>query len=280
MVLIDADIICYRCGFASERNKYYVNGEQVEDKRAANKLMAELDEAGIPNELHTEHVLEPVENCLQMVKSSIEGILDSCEYFGPDYKLFLTAEGGNNFRNEVATIKEYKGNRKDAKKPHWYTEIREYLVDRWGAEVVDGQEADDAIGIAAWSMYEEAPDSFVIASIDKDLDMIPGTHFNWVKNEFYYVNDLDAMRNFYMQLLTGDTTDNIPGIKGIGPVKAKAIIGELKTEIAMYDDVYDLYCDSYIDEYDADNVMKEIGRLLWIRREPDEMWKPFKYEVK
>src|SRR5690606_41714779 len=69
-----------------------------------------------------------------------------------------------------------------ARKPYWYDEIRDYLIRRWGAEVVDGQEADDAIGIAAWNSYKECPEYSIIASIDKDLRMIPGYHYNWVKD--------------------------------------------------------------------------------------------------
>jgi len=35
----------------------------------------------------------------------------------------------------------------------------------------------------------------------------------------------DAQRNFYTQVLTGDTTDGYKGIPGIGPKKAEAILG-------------------------------------------------------
>ena len=178
------------------------------------------------------------------------------------YEGYLT--GKNNYRSEIATEQAYKGNRKDARKPVHYDSLREYLVSKWGFTVIDGQEADDAMGIKA---YELPEDSSCIMTIDKDLDMIRGWHYNFVKEDLYYVTEKEAIKNFYIQILTGDRVDNIPGIKGIGPVKAKKILENCTTEKSLFKAVSEKY------DHDIDKLT-ERGRLLWIRRKEKQLWKP------
>jgi len=98
------------------------------------------------------------------------------------YRIFL--QGGGNYRDRIATIQPYKGNRDPSARPKYFDEIRSYLVDFWGAEVITGMETDDACGIEQWKHKDR---STCIVSLDKDLDNIPGWHYNYVKDEFYYV---------------------------------------------------------------------------------------------
>lgn len=175
---------------------------------------------------------------------------------------YLTGKG--NYRNEIAVTATYKGNRKDVAKPVHYQFLRDYLEKEWGFLMVTGQEADDAIGIKAYTMDEN---DYIIMSIDKDLDMIRGWHYNFVKKEKYFVKEEDTMRIFYKQVLTGDRTDNIEGLKGIGPVKAERILKECNTEEEMYQAVLKAY------EGNEERVL-ENGQLLWIRREENQMWQP------
>ena len=67
-----------------------------------------------------------------------------------DFLGYIT--GSSNFRYQIANEKEYKGNRSDARKPNHYESLRNYLTEKWGFELVEGEEADDAIGIAAYGM--------------------------------------------------------------------------------------------------------------------------------
>jgi hypothetical protein len=175
---------------------------------------------------------------------------------------YLTGRG--NFRNEIAVTATYKGNRKDVAKPVHYQFLRDYLEKEWGFLMVTGQEADDAMGIKAYTMDDN---DYIIMTIDKDLDMIKGWHYNFVKKEKYFVKEEDTMRIFYKQVLTGDRTDNIEGLKGIGPVKAERILKECNTEEEMYQAVLKAY------EGNEERVL-ENGQLLWIRREANQMWKP------
>jgi hypothetical protein len=178
-----------------------------------------------------------------------------------EYQGYLTGKG--NFRNEIAVTEPYKGNRK-APKPKHYQALRDYMQNHWQFEMIEGQEADDAIGIAAYTLD---PEEYCICSIDKDLDMLRGKHYNFVKDFFYHVTEEEAIFNFYKQILTGDRVDNIKGLKGIGDVKAKRILKECKDENEMYLAVLKAY------EGNSERVL-ENGQLLWIRREPNQIWKP------
>ncbi len=150
LALIDADIVCYRIGFASE---------DVSDKICLARCAEFMEEL----------VMKP--------------------WVG-DYQGYLT--GSDNFRKEIAVTAPYKGNRTQDKPKH-YDLIREYLEKAWGCEIVQGQEADDAIGIRAYE-FEDIED-YVIMSIDKDLDMLRGWHYNFIKDKKYLVDDQQAIKH-------------------------------------------------------------------------------------
>jgi ribosomal protein S28E/S33 len=103
--------------------------------------------------------------------------------------------------------------------------------------------------------------------IDKDLNQFRGWHYNYRKKEKYFVTELEGLTAFYTQILTGDRTDNIIGIKGIGPVKAEKILQDCKTEREHYD--------ACVKAYDGNiERVTENGVLLWLRRHPNQLWLP------
>ena len=208
---------------------------------------------------------EPVENALQNVKTILNKVRDKF----PNRKwerMYLT--GSNNFRNSVATVKPYKGNRDPSHKPSHYGDIKRYLIEHHGAILVEGMEADDALGIEQWANKDR---STVIVSTDKDMLMIPGFHYNWVKDTWQLRTLHEANTFFWWQMLVGDPTDNIPGIHGIGKVKADKIVAECEGDLAkLRERVEKEYQRQYGDEWQS--IMREIGMLLWIKREEDKTW--------
>lgn len=182
-----------------------------------------------------------------------------------NYQVFLT--GDSNFRNDVAVTAPYKGNRRDKPKPKHVQPIKDYLVEEWNAIVSDNEEADDLIAIWATDYGEEA----CIVSIDKDFDQVPGWHYHFLKHELYYVEEEDAIRFLYQQILTGDNVDNIKGIRGVGPVKAAKALADCKTELDMYNKCVEMY------EGDSHRVI-ENARLCFLRRYPEQIWTPPKEE--
>lgn len=197
---------------------------------------------------------------LANVKTVIEEILHQAFPEHSRYKLYLTGKG--NFREQVATIKGYKANRDPSHKPKYYSEIKDYMIRQWNAEVIEGQEADDALGIEQWKHKDK---STVIVTVDKDLDMIPGYHFNWVKNHFYYVTIDEGNLAFFRQMLLGDTTDNIPGIKGVGPKTTAKLLPDGTDITTAQDTVRKLYEKQY--GVDWHGPYTEVANLLWMRRE-------------
>jgi hypothetical protein len=178
-----------------------------------------------------------------------------------DYKGFLTGKG--NFRDAIAVTVPYKGQRVSEKPVHLQA-LRCHLVTSWGFTVVQGIEADDAVGIAAYAVPE---DETIMVHIDKDLNQFRGWHYNYRNKEKYHVTEFEGLTAFYTQILTGDRIDNIIGLKGIGPVKAKRILEECTNEIELYQAVLKAY------EGDQQRV-SENAQLLWLQRSPNQVWTP------
>ena len=198
--------------------------------------------------------------CLMTAHGTVDTIIeDMLEKLQEDnFEVYITGTG--NFRDEVAVTAPYKGNRKSIR-PEFYKEIRQHLMSYYSAIVTEGEEADDAIAIDATTYGDDC----IIASIDKDFDQVPGWHFNFVKNKKYYVTEEEGMLNFYTQFLVGDVIDNIKGVKGIGPVKAKKLLSECTTAAEMF-----AVC---VDKLGHERAI-ENGTLLHLRRVEGEVWAP------
>jgi 5'-3' exonuclease len=184
-----------------------------------------------------------------------------------EYTIFFSDSLENNYRYKLYPL--YKSSRLKAPKPKHHWALGKFIEDEWGVTVAKGEEADDLLGIYQTEGLEvphvKGDDPTIICSIDKDLLQVPGRHFNFVKGEFYEVTWLDGLKSFYKQLLTGDRTDDIPGIRGIGPVKAGKLIDPCETEQEMVEVVRSMWQD--------DEKVDLYGKLLWVRREPEEMWR-------
>mgnify|MGYP006130771371 FL=1 len=224
-VLVDGDILAYRAAFATQDDL---------PKDAEEKIEILLD-----------FVLE-----------------ETLDFPTPEwFEVYLT--GSNNFRFDIAKSYPYKGNRESSEKPKHLKHVRDYLINKFGAIVSEGEEADDLIAIEATRL---GPDT-IVASIDKDMLQIPCRHFNFNKNEWTTVDEWSGNKFFYTQILTGDAADNIKGIYGIGPVKAKRLLAECDTVESLWKACVKAY------DGDTDRVI-ENARLLWLRREKGELWQP------
>jgi len=217
--------------------------------------------------------IDELANCLHSAKLQVESILKDTQ--ADDYVIYLS--GKNNFRDEL--VDYYKANRDRSKRPAHYENITNYLLNHWKTEVVDGIEADDKLGI-------EQTENTIICTIDKDLDNVPGWHYNFVKGDLYHVDEETATKNFYSQLLSGDAVDNIPGLYKIAGTRCTAKMQEgllyLDTEEEMWRYVVRQYLKAFNpneEEYQdclaaIVTKLREIGKLLWIQQSPGEDWEP------
>ena len=231
IALIDADVLVYRVGYASEDCE------------------------------------EP-----WMVKARLEESIDQILYSlgNPNYRLFLS-DSKSNFRNALFPL--YKANRTQPK-PKYYEHITNWLLNIWHAEVAWNEEADDALGI---EQVREGQNS-IIVSIDKDLLQIPGNHYNFVNHNRSFVEPFEGVFNFYKQVLTGDSSDNVCIKTGlscptIGAAKAQKCLEGCPDEAALFNTVRNLYrkfCG--IPDVEADQRLLLTGQLLKIRQKEGEIW--------
>jgi hypothetical protein len=229
--LVDADIFLYEMGSA-------VNDEG--DPLAWNLVQARLD-------------------------ARIEQILDATE--AETWQGYITGKG--NFREKISTIKDYKGNRDRGARPFWYQAIHTYLVHDRGVAVCDGHEADDQIAM-------DHGEGTIICSRDKDLKQVPGWHYSWPswkqeEQRPYFIDEVNGLRFLYRQLLTGDATDNILGLYGVGP-KAACVqrMDTYETEIDMFREVQEQYELRFGNHWPM--FLSENGSLLYLLRHQEDSW--------
>jgi len=178
-------------------------------------------------------------------------------------RLYLTGKG--NFRYDVAVTKPYKGNRKGLKKPQHLAYCREYLQRVYGAIVVDGYEADDAI---ASDMVQNGA---FHCGIDKDIKQIAGKHYDFVNKIWDEVSPEQAKLRLYAQILTGDSTDNIQGLPNVGEKTAYKIIYNHKTCAQDAKDYYKEICAKKLPDVDVATYWKEQVQLIELVKDLDIM---------
>lgn len=203
---------------------------------------------------------DPLEVAVQRADLLMRDILVQTK--ADEYKCFLS--GSDNFRKHINP--EYKANRRDQVSPEHLQDVREFLVTEWKAKLGYGVEADDMLGM-------NQTEDTIIASLDKDLRMIPGKHFSWAIGtatwskdaEFREIDWFEGNKAFWRQMLIGDKTDNIIGIHGIGPVKAAKAIDHLET---------DYECFGYVLSEYKDDIRRFVmnANCLWIMRNEESTW--------
>ena len=279
-LLIDADCLIYESAFASQKTRYHYLDKSFEDADQAKAYCDanELDYRKLRKDgVITSHLEVLPEGAAKMIyRQKLAAICNSCA--SDNYSLLVSGDG--NFRDEIAVTRGYKANRATAIKPQHYLYVRSVVLDDAASELTVGCEADDAIGI-----YMERDKEAVVCSIDKDLNMLPGRHYNWDKGIKYRVDELNAQRWFLTQLLTGDTTDNVPGIPGCGEKGAAAILEPHRDNVlSMWKAVVAEHNKGPFTFKDGSTTgqpayyLEEQGALLWIRRKKDEKWTARYYE--
>ncbi|MDY6134763.1 DNA polymerase I [Campylobacter lanienae] len=166
--------------------------------------------------------------------------------FNSDYIVFALDSGSKTFRNDIDP--NYKANRSQAPK-----ELKEQLpicidmIEKMGlcSLRVDGYEADDII--ASFIKNNSQNDLFIkVVTHDKDLYQLISDRVNIyspAKKELYdrdgcyekYGVYPEQVRDFLA--LTGDSADNIPGVKGIGDKGAKKLLDEFGSIENLYENL-------------------------------------------
>lgn len=273
--LLDADILSYEGAFAGE----YV------DEETGERVMRDLD-----------RVIERLDMQIRNIQEACGADEPPLLFFTGDEKLLKHVNRSRkrngeeplqftpNFRYEVAVSTPYK--ERKSEKPLHFDNVRAYLFGAYECRVCFGFEADDGM------CFEQTQSNYsdtIICTRDKDLRQCPGWHYGWEcgnQPEFgpFLVEGVGKIERtkqgikgwgpkfFYSQMITGDTVDSIPGLKGAGPAAAIKALEDCETERQCYEAVRDLYQKKYGEEWLT--MLKEQADLLWMIREVDEEGNP------
>jgi 5'-3' exonuclease len=185
---------------------------------------------------------EEVEQAYNKVDNAISNIVSTSG--ASHYMVLIEKPYNNNFRKKI--VSSYKIGRKGKPLPNFYHEIKEYITLNWGGYGLGGYETDDVI-ISLWSKIKnDYPFTEVlIASMDKDLKQYPITFFDTYYTRFgevIQISESDANYNLWKQMIQGDSTDSIGGVKGKGLKKAESLLEGSKnhfmTTCRVYREVY------------------------------------------
>lgn len=168
---------------------------------------------------------------MSVVSDMLDTIATNLEVGMSALELYFT--DSDNYRTIIDP--NYKANRKDAPKPRYLKEVRELMQERYCSTYFSRRylEADDLLHLG-----------HVIATVDKDLLQVPGLHYNLTSQKTIRISDVEADNMLLRQAITGDSTDNIRGIRGMGPKRADAFIETIPDTLILEEKlqlVRDLY---------------------------------------
>ncbi|MDD5722744.1 MAG: DNA polymerase I [Syntrophales bacterium] len=162
-------------------------------------------------------------------------LMKLCRDWAPEYIAIAFDAKGPTFRHEV--YDQYKANRSampDDLRPQ-ISPIKD-IVRGFSIKVIEEQgiEADDIIGTLA-RRYEAAGMKVVIASGDKDLMQLVSDNVLMVDTMKDISYDIEGVRGRFgvgpgkvvdILGLAGDTSDNVPGVPGVGEKTALKLVNE------------------------------------------------------
>lgn len=207
----------------------------------------------------------------------------------PDYVAVAWDKPKTNIRKRREIFPDYKANRKPAP-PDFYEQIPllHEMLDAFGWPLyeLDDYEADDIMGSFARQAGEKGIETCLITS---DLDALqiiaPHTKVYALKNGLSNLEEFDVeyFENKYgieveqfldLKSLKGDSSDNLPGVPGIGEKTGIQLLQEYKTLDNVYGHLSDIK-PSVAKKLEAGKELaymsKEVGRI-WVDAPIDLDW--------
>jgi len=169
--------------------------------------------------------------------SVIKGLMTYLKSFlneSPDYILFASEDKAgvkNGVRYKL--YDQYKANRR-----------------KMGFPIISksGFEADDIVGSYS-KLFSDLGAEVIIHTTDKDMYQLLSDNvkiYNPMKN--IMIGEIQCIEKFgvkpdkvvYSLALAGDTSDNVPGVKGIGPKKSAALLEQFGSIEGIYKNIEDI----------------------------------------
>lgn len=197
----------------------------------------------------------------------------------PDYVAVAWDKPKTNIRKRADIFPDYKANRKPAP-PDFYAQIPILmeLLDAfgWPFYELDDYEADDIMGAFAKQATEKGVETYLLTS---DLDALqlvgPMTKVYAIKNGLSNLEefDIEAFEKRYgisveqfldLKSLKGDSSDNIPGVPGVGEKTAVQLLQQYETLDNIYehiDDIKPTIAKKLVAGKESAYISKEVGRI-------------------
>ncbi len=159
---------------------------------------------------------------------------------GPDDLVAMAIDGPRSELKRTAAFPQYKGTRSVMPDTFHSQALRIVdIVRTMGIPVLraPGYEADDIMATAA-AKFAADDLKIVLVSRDKDLDQLVNDNvvlYDPMKDETFDAAAIEENKGYppakavEVQTLTGDTSDNIPGVPGVGPKTAVKLIAKYGT---------------------------------------------------
>ncbi len=166
----------------------------------------------------------------------------------PEY-MMVAFDIGKTFRHEK--YERYKDGRKETPEDlKLQFPVAKKILTAMGIKYLEcaGYEADDIIGtVSLWCEKDPEYEALIVSS-DKDLLQLISdeTVVKLLKSKDYIIMDKKTFKETYgfnpinmidLKALMGDSSDNIPGVKGIGEKGAIKLISEYNTIDNLYDNI-------------------------------------------
>ncbi len=195
----------------------------------------------------------------------------------PDYLTVAFDVKQPTFRHEM--YKEYKGTRKGMPQElHEQVPVLKELLTAMGIKIMElpGYEADDLLGTVAKRSEAKDMDVLVVSG-DRDLLQIvtdkirvciPKTKRGTTEYENYYTKDVQEkygllpLQIIELKALMGDSSDNIPGVPGIGEKTATAILQQYGTVENAHDHLEEIKPKRAKENFEAHYDMAVMSRRL------------------
>lgn len=190
--------------------------------------------------------VQPVEHALQVAKTIIQGLLekfDTQAYYG-----YVSGKG--NFRKDICTLLEYKGNRKDLVPPVHLQAVKQYLIDYHNGIPSVNREPDDCLVSDMHTALKEKQDLIGVI-FEKDYQGADGNWYNYNDEALTFVRGFGELHRTdkgvkgtgrmwkYFQVSHLDTADNYAAncfsdIKN-GEVKVYNALKDCKTDKEVFE---------------------------------------------
>lgn len=205
--------------------------------------------------------------------------LEAIKSLKPDYVAVAWDKPKTNIRRRKEIYPGYKAGRKPAP-PDFYVQIpilHELLgAFGWPLYEFDDYEADDIMGALSEDANKKGVETVLITS---DLDMLQliddDTHVYALKKGFSQIEEfnLKSFEEKYglkqhqfldLKSLQGDSSDNIPGVPGVGAKTATTLLQKYKTLDGIYEHIDEItggVHDKLVTGKDSAYMSKEIARI-------------------